>query len=348
MALDVNIQKQFDNFLLDVHFTAPNGTLGILGASGCGKSLTLRCIAGILRPDKGRIVLNDTVLFDSEQGIDLPPQKRRVGFLFQNYALFPNMTVQQNIQVAFSAQHKNALRQQLTAQLIQQFHLTGLERHRPHQLSGGQQQRVALARMLAAQPDATLLDEPFSALDANLKEGLQLELQTTLKKFGGPSILVSHDRDEIYRLCENTIVMEQGRVVACGTTKELFHAPKSIAAARLTGCKNILSAKKIDDHIIAVPDWNITLQTAWTVPNELSAIGIRAHDFLCDGLENPIPVVLTQQMEDPFFYTFRFSVNNSDYPLWWKVSKHTLTSQKPELPQTLHLASDAILPLCNP
>ena len=348
MALEVQIQKKFDTFCLDVAFTAPNGTLGILGASGCGKSLTLRCIAGILRPDKGRILLNNTVLFDSQQGIDLPPQKRRVGFLFQNYALFPNMTVQQNIQAVLPSHYNKAMRQQQTAQLIAAFHLNGLERHRPYQLSGGQQQRVALARMLAAQPNATLLDEPFSALDANLREGLQLELQSTLARFGGPAILVSHDRDEIYRLCENTVVMEQGKVVACGNTKELFHSPKSVTAAKLTGCKNILSAKKQGDHSIFLPDWNHTLQTRWVVPDGLMGIGIRAHDFSPNGQENPIPVELTQQMEDPFFFTFRFSVNNCSLPLWWKVSKHTLSSEKPMLPNTLYLDSDAILPLCQP
>lgn len=348
MALEVNLQKKMGNFLLKVAFTAPNGTLGILGASGCGKSLTLRCIAGILRPDEGRIVLDDRVLFDSQKGIDLPPQKRQVGFLFQNHALFPNMTVEQNIQAGLLHRQPNkALRRQMTAQLIRQFHLTGLEKHRPHQLSGGQQQRVALARMLAARPAVTLLDEPFSALDANLKEGLQLELQTTLEQFGGPAILVSHDRDEIYRLCQNTVVMEQGKVVDFGSTKELFEAPTCIASARLTGCKNILPAEKSGEYSVFLPEWNLHLHTAAPVSDSVTAIGVRAHDFTAQQCENPITVRLTQEMEDPFFWTFCFSVGEGCHPLWWKVSKSTMTSAKPHIPQVLYLPGDKILLLAD-
>lgn len=345
-----HLSKSFGprEILKDINFTVKKGDVTtIIGPSGSGKSTLLRCLNLLETPTSGDILFHGQNI---EKTMNIPAYRSKVGMVFQSFNLFSNMTVLQNCMVG---QEKVLRRDKETARqkamtYLQKVGMAEYINARPRQLSGGQQQRVALARMLAAQPNATLLDEPFSALDANLREGLQLELQSTLARFGGPAILVSHDRDEIYRLCENTVVMEQGKVVACGNTKELFHSPKSVTAAKLTGCKNILSAKKQGDHSIFLPDWNHTLQTRWVVPDGLMGIGIRAHDFSPNGQENPIPVELTQQMEDPFFFTFRFSVNNCSLPLWWKVSKHTLSSEKPMLPNTLYLDSDAILPLCQP
>ena len=340
MALEVNIQKQLGAFCLQVDFTAQPGVLGILGASGCGKSMTLRCIAGIEQPDQGRIALDGRPWLDTQTGVQLPPQQRGAGFLFQNYALFPTMTVEQNL---LAGLHRLPRRQRKAhaQELMRRFELTGLAQRRPAQLSGGQQQRVALARMLAAQPLVTLLDEPFSALDASLREALQLQLQATLQEFGGPAILVSHDRDEIYRLCQHTLVMDQGRVVAFGPTQQLFLQPECIAAARLTGCKNILPARCAGPFAVFVPDWGCTLTTSQPVPPDLAAIGVRAHDFAVQGSHNPLPVSLCQQMEDPFFYTYRFAIGGGT--LWWKVSKQTLGSPRPQLPRTLYLPPQAIL-----
>lgn len=156
----------------------------MLGASGCGKSVTLKCIAGIMTPDKGRIELDGQVLFDAEKGINLPPQKRRVGYLFQQYALFPNMTVVQNICCGIRA--RGAERERLVREQMRRFQLEGLEKSYPAQLSSGQQQRVALARILAGEPKAILLDEPFSALDSYLKWSLEAELTQMLAAFSGP------------------------------------------------------------------------------------------------------------------------------------------------------------------
>ena len=192
MSLYVDIEKRLGVFRLQSKFEVADETLALLGASGCGKSVTLKCIAGIMTPDRGRIVLNGRVLFDSEKKIALTPQQRRVGYLFQQYALFPNMTVEQNILCGIRAGSRSEKRS-LAAEKLRMFRLEGLEKKYPAQLSGGQQQRVALARILCSEPQAILLDEPFSALDSYLKWNLELELSDLLAGFHGPILWVSHE-----------------------------------------------------------------------------------------------------------------------------------------------------------
>ena len=165
MSISVDIEKNLGAFRLDVHFSAGSEVIALLGASGCGKSMTLKCIAGIEKPDRGRIVVNDVTLFDSEKGVNLTPQQRHTGLLFQNYALFPNMTVLQNIRAGARRERDGGKRASITENVIKSFGLTNLVKCYPHQLSGGQQQRVALARILVSDPGVLLLDEPFSALD---------------------------------------------------------------------------------------------------------------------------------------------------------------------------------------
>ena len=209
MSLYVDIEKRLGAFRLQSKFEVADETLALLGASGCGKSVTLKCIAGIMTPDRGRIVLNGRVLFDSEKKIDLTPQQRRVGYLFQQYALFPNMTVEQNILCGIRAGSRSEKRA-LAAEKLRMFRLEGLEKKYPAQLSGGQQQRVALARILCSEPQAILLDEPFSALDSYLKWNLELELSDLLAGFRGPILWVSHDPGECCRNCQKVCVMENG------------------------------------------------------------------------------------------------------------------------------------------
>ena len=239
MALSVEIRKKLGNFQLDVQFKSSRSPLALLGASGCGKSVTLRCIAGILTPDEGRIVLDGVTLFDSAAGINLPPQKRQVGYLFQQYALFPHMTVRRNIAAAV---RESSLRAEITADLLRRFRLENVAEQKPAQLSGGQQQRCALARILASDPKLILLDEPFSALDGYLKTQLELELTDMLADFPGPVIWVSHDRGEVFRSCRQVCVLEQGRSQGTFSLRELFHAPVTEAAARLSGCENFTDA----------------------------------------------------------------------------------------------------------
>ena len=182
MSLKVNIRKRLGNFNLDVAFETERGVFAILGASGCGKSMTLKCIAGIETPDEGRIELNGRVLYDSAKKINLTPQKRRVGYMFQDYALFPNMTVEQNIKAGMGKHPE----EEKVRSYINRFRLEGMEKHYPAQLSGGQKQRVAMARMIASEPDILLLDEPFSALDSYLKWELEQEMRDMLAEVQKP------------------------------------------------------------------------------------------------------------------------------------------------------------------
>ena len=257
MSLCVDIEKKLGAFRLRAQFEAQDGATALLGASGCGKSVTLKCIAGIMTPDCGRIVLGGRVLFDSEKKIDLPPQQRRVGYLFQQYALFPNMTVEQNILCGIRREHK-AQKRELLAEKIRMFQLEGLEKKHPAQLSGGQQQRVALARILSSEPEAILLDEPFSALDSYLKWNLELELADLLALFGGPVLWVSHDLDECYRNCGSVCVMEDGKTGAVTGMDEMIRRPESVSAARLAGCKNFLAAVE-KNGAVYLPEWGMAL-----------------------------------------------------------------------------------------
>ena len=223
--LKVDIHKELKEFDLDVDFELKSKHLGILGPSGCGKSMTLKSIAGIVNPDSGVISLatdNETTYFDSEKKINLKPQKRNVGYLFQNYALFPNMTVEENIGTGVEKEN----REKTVPEMIRRFHLEGLEKRYPRQLSGGQQQRVALARIMAYGPDVILLNEPFSAMDTFLKEQLRLELLNSLKDFNGFTIMVTHDRDEAFQFCDELIVLDQGKIIAQGDTYDIFENPK--------------------------------------------------------------------------------------------------------------------------
>ena len=200
MSLIVDIRKDLGSFRLDVKFEAESGVTCLLGASGCGKSMTLKCIAGIEKPDEGHIELDGRVLYDSEKKIDLPPQQRRVGYLFQNYALFPNMTVRQNILCGLCREKDRSEKERHLREMVNMLQLEGLENHKPHQLSGGQQQRVALARILVSDPRLLLLDEPFSALDGHLRDALKIELRDLLVQFGGTVLMVTHDRTEAYNM----------------------------------------------------------------------------------------------------------------------------------------------------
>ena len=345
MSLEVEIEKRFAGFTLRAQFTAQDTATAILGASGCGKSMTLRCIAGIVKPDKGRIVLDGVPLFDSEKKIDLPPQKRGVGLLFQNYALFPNMTVEQNILCGLHAEPDRAKRRAACAEMIRALRLEGLEKRLPAALSGGQQQRAALARILAAQPKILMLDEPFSALDSYLREQVEGEVGALLAAFPGPALLVTHNRDEAYRLCREMIVMDGGRVLRAGETKAVFADPRSCTAARLTGCKNILPCVKAGPHSVRLAGWEAELHLAAEVPEAVCAVGIRAHDFApcAAGAPNALPVRVVSSGENPFDWNLICTAPGGEGRLWWKVSKATLASPEPETPQYLTIRPESIM-----
>ena len=316
-VLKFNIQKKLKEFDLDVGFELKKGCLGILGPSGCGKSMTLKSIAGIVDPDNGFVSLTtdkETVYFDSNNKINIKPQKRNVGYLFKNYALFPNMTVEENVAAGLEKDHD----EKIVYDMIKRFHLDGLEKRYPRQLSGGQQQRVALARILAYGPDVILFDEPFSAMDTYLKEQLRVELVNLLNSFDGLSILVTHDRDEAFQFCDELLILDEGQIIAKGDTRELFENPKKVEVARLTGCKNISKIEIIDDYHLKSLDWGCIFEVSEKISPNITHIGIRAHDFVAAEKDdvNSIDTSNSKKLEMPF--EWRITLSNG---LWWIYEK---------------------------
>ena len=343
MSLTVSIRKRLGNFTLDVSFETDDPITGLLGASGSGKSMTLKCIAGVGTPDEGRIVLDGETLFDTAHGVNLPPQRRRVGYLFQHYALFPHMTVKQNILCGMRGEKDRVVRQHRLDEMFDLLQLTGLEKRRPAQLSGGQAQRVALARMLVSRPRLLLLDEPFSALDSYLRDTLQPALKGLLHAYGRQAMLVTHSRDEAYRLCERLCVMDEGRILRADNTKAVFANPGSVPTARLTGCKNIAPAVKASAYQVDVPGWNLRLTTAQPVPDGIRAVGLRAHAFSPDEKQNRFAIERESEIEQPFEWTILFRCAGQDTALpalWW----HMPRDKKPAaIPRLLGVSPDDVL-----
>ncbi len=337
MSVEVNIKKQYPNFTLDVAFSAADETLGFLGASGCGKSLTLRCIAGLATPDEGRIVVNNEVFFDSSRRINLTPQQRKTALLFQDYKLFPNLTVAGNIAAGLSRHlSKEEVHRRVSMQL-ERFKLKGYGTRYPARLSGGQKQRVALARMLAAEPGILMLDEPFSALDAHLKSGLEEELIDLFDRFEGTVLYVSHDIDEAFRFCDRIAVVDEGSIVQIAPSSELVSFPQTLASIKISGVKNISAARKIDEHHVEALDWGITLETTTVVPDRAAWLAVRA-TYLRPAQQG--------ETENCFEFSVRFTTDSrfertavlDPGSIRWNADKLTL---KPEdLPvkgDTLHL-----------
>ena len=289
MSLEVDIEKKFKGFHLQAQFTAGDETMGLLGASGCGKSLTMRSIAGIERPDAGKIVVNGTVFFDRAPGkkarVDLTPQQRKTALLFQNYMLFPNLTVAQNVAAGISKDVSPADRDAMVQTELKRFGLSGFERRYPVQLSGGQQQRVALARMLAARPGILMLDEPFSALDAHLKSVLEQNLVSLFDAFRGTILYVSHDIDEALRFCDRIAVVESGHIMEMGTGEDLVNRPQSQAGIKLSGCKNATPVERVDARRVWLPKWGVEVETAADVPEGVKCLGVRA--FFLERADGP-------------------------------------------------------------
>ena len=302
MSVFVDIEKNFGSFVLRVKFEAADETLALLGASGCGKSMTLKCIAGIERPDRGKIVLNDRVLFDSENKIDLSPQERRVGLMFQNYALFPNMTVLQNINAGAVREKDKVKRKADVERIMEKFGLSEFAERYPHQISGGQQQRVALARILVSAPDILLLDEPFSALDSYLRFNMEQEVRHVIREFGKTVIMVSHDRDEVYRMADSIAVMHEGRVEALGAKSEVFKNPETKNGAILTGCKNISRIENRGEGCIFAAEWGIELSVNKYF-DQANYVGLRMHSIYAGSGTNSFRCRVVEEIENPFSYT---------------------------------------------
>lgn len=346
MAIEVRIKKQLGTFRLDIEFKSDSRRIGILGASGCGKSLTLKSLAGIEHPDEGRIVLNGKVLFDSERKVSVKPQVRRVGYLFQNYALFPTMTVEQNIAVGLTGKKADVMRR--VGQMVERFQLAGLEKRLPGELSGGQQQRVALARILAYEPEVILLDEPFSALDAYLRDQMQRELMEMLKDYQGIAIMVSHSRDEVYRMSEELLVLDKGKIAGQGNTKKLFEDPGNMATARLTGCKNIVRVTELPEGGLYADEWGLKLPMREKPDRIVQAVAIRAHEFSIQKTKENghlcFPILDPVITEDLFEYNIAFKTSEeAAMRVNWKISKYIWKEGKDELPDRIYLREQDLL-----
>lgn len=344
-GLDVKICRKLKNFDLDIKMRMESGTLGILGSSGCGKSMTLKMIAGITAPDSGRIAYGEKLFYDSQKRINIPVQKRNVGYLFQSYALFPNMTVYQNVTAGFRGKKKN--RREQTEKLLTKFQLEDIRGQYPGHLSGGQQQRTALARIINSEPEILFLDEPFSAMDSFLKEELQMELKEFLKEFQHLTVIVSHNRDEIYQLCDHTMVMQDGKNVICKETKKLFEQPEYFAAARLTGCKNLSQARKKGSHLVEAVDFGFTMKTEKEVPDDIRYVGVRAHDFVpagdSDKTVNHYPVRVMEVTEAPFEWIILLKCE-AGKPMWMKIPKNIGdTLNVKQMPDYMQIRPDKIL-----
>lgn len=306
MSLYVDIKKDLSSISLNVKFQHEKGILGFLGASGSGKSMSLKCIAGLDKPTKGKIILNNNTLFDSQKNISISCKNRKVGFLFQNYALFPNMTVEENIKVGLLNTKKDNIND-LVNKYINRFGLKGLEKNYSWNLSGGQQQRVALARALITSPDILLLDEPFSALDHHLRHSMEKELLSILSNYQGTVIFVTHDIEEAYRVCDNILVYDKGNALSIREKNSLFNAPNSLAEARLTGCENISTITILNNNKIYAKDWGYEyIINSNCNLKDITYIGIREHNIkLCNDktLPNTFPFVIENIIENPFDYT---------------------------------------------
>jgi len=353
MELWLDIKKKLPGFTLQVKFAAGADITGLLGASGAGKSMTLRCIAGLEKPDEGTIILNGQVLFDSSKGIDLPARKRKVGFLFQNYALFPNMTVEENITFALDGK-KTAQNRETTRQMLKMIKLEGFEKRYPHQLSGGQQQRVALARALTAEPRVLLLDEPFSALDEHLRSQMVKQLLEVLADYRGITLFVTHNIEEIYRMAGKLVVIADGRIEACGVKEDVFQNPATVSAARLTGCKNFTEAKVLGPQEVQALDWGVKLKVKPIGENGVSHIGIRAH-YLSrageDSRENVFNCWPSFVNDTPFRNTVYLTLErqpsgSGDYHLQWEMPRERWLELKDQpLPWKICLEPDKIMTL---
>ena len=345
MPLFVDIEKKLPGFSLNVSFETQDETTALLGASGSGKSMTLRHIAGVDRPDRGRIVLNGRILFDSREHICLAPRERNVGLMFQHYALFPHMTVFSNLMCGAHERWPSSQRKEKVQAMLERFELESLAGRYPRQLSGGQQQRVALARMLLSDPGILMLDEPFSALDSHLRFRMEALMRELIRDFPHPVLLVSHNRDEVYRLADRVAILGEGRIERFGTRQDVFAQPGTRNACLLTGCKNLSPIRRVDANHAAALSWGITLSLP--LEDGTDSVGIRMHSICHGPGENTVLCSVQEVIENPFSFTVMLrpvSAPESCEAIGWELEKPVWKSIGAPQVQ-IHIPSSDILQL---
>lgn len=298
--LQVKITKNLGSFKLQTEFQAENEILGLLGPSGSGKSLTLRAIAGLETPDEGRIVVNNRVLFDSKQKINIQPRQRNIGCVFQNYALFPHLTVAENIAFGLKGFDQKTKKERLQ-EMLRIIRLEEYANHYPQQLSGGQQQRIALARTLITKPRLLLLDEPFAALDNHVRRHLENELLEIFRNnFIETVLIVTHNVEEVRRLCDRILVYDQGKCVQIGCKQTVIERPATLGAAKVVGCRNLLDVEisKHGDYITAQAG-ALILKCAGQMPSSVRMIaGFHSYNLHLDEMVRcPINTFLCRVIE---------------------------------------------------
>jgi molybdate transport system ATP-binding protein len=313
MSLYIDIEKKLNNYSLKVNINQNNKVTGLLGESGCGKSMTLKLIAGLETPDNGKIIVNNKVFYDSSKNINLKPQDRNIGFVFQNYALFPHMTVVENIKLGLNNIDKFN-KDLICNEYIKKLNLESIKNLYPKQLSGGQQQRVALARAFAKNPDILLLDEPFSALDYHLRDAMEENLKDVLKNYKGSVVFVTHNINEAYRVCDDIVVYDSGLAINKRNKDELFKQPKSLKEAKLTGFKNISKCEYINSETIYAIDWDIHINISnMNLNKDLNYVCIRENDIKISNNRRTdvFNMEFIDIIENPFDYTIGVKRANS-------------------------------------
>ena len=319
--LECKIKKKFNNFNLDVDFTMDEDHLGLLGPSGSGKSVTLKCIAGIIKPDSGKIVLDDKILFDYTNNIDLRPQDRNVGYLFQDYALFPNFTVEKNVRLGLRDNTNIDISKDL-----KEMHIFHIKDKYPHQISGGEKQRTALCRILVNRPDILLLDEPFAALDSYMKSSLEDELTRIIKDSKLRTILVSHNKDEVYRICDSIISISGGKTYVKKEKNEFFSNPQTLTEAKLIGITNFSKVEKINANTNYASNWGLNFKSEKGSENKILGLPDKAffisnaplgqNSFLIDNytlIENIDSFTLIYNQDKNKYYDLKIRVLKDDY-----------------------------------
>ena len=344
--LYADIHKRIEGFELDVLIEYDARRIGILGSSGSGKRMTLRSIAGIEDGVSGRIETDGRTLLDSERKINLKPQQRRVGYMFQNYALFPTMSVLGNVTAGLKGSKEDKRARAL--EMLVRFGMAEHAERLPGELSGGQQQRVALARIMVTEPDLILLDEPFSALDGHLRDRMQVEMMEMLEDYSGQVIMVSHSRDELYRFSEEIFVLSDGKILRSGDTKDVFKNPGTEEVARLTGCKNFADVKVKGEHTLEITDWGVTLRLKQEIPEGTTSIGYRAHFFepvWGQRQENCIDFDLARVDDLPFEknYYIKPHEDSGDLICWFVQGEEQGQIDEKGMPDWLKLKEEAIL-----
>jgi molybdate transport system ATP-binding protein len=324
--LTVKIKRALPGFKLDVEFAIDKEILAVLGPSGSGKTMTLMCIAGLVKPDEGFISLNNKVLFDSDHGINLSPKERGIGFVFQQYALFPHMTVEENVAYGINHLDKKKIKEKVAA-LLDSVHVQGLGKRLPRQLSSGQQQRVALARALAPEPELLLLDEPFSALDTIRKERLEMELLAIQQSYKGNMLFVTHDLAQGFKLSSRMAIFDSGKIIQFGEKDRVINAPVNRIAAGLAGVKNlipgVISEVRVNDVSVDVPGLGKTLRAKLQNGLKLTVgqhvtIGIRPECIQLNenGVENSVSLIVDRVVTGVAFTECRLLADsNSDFRL---------------------------------